>query len=97
MASKVTDSSVQEAALTYLAEHYPGLAAPQMSVLRMERAWLVESRFTSSVNPEPTIKVVLMINRYGFVEEVGGSSFSRQEAHRCLAGFQIVSGAQVEG
>lgn len=72
-------------ATVYLTERYPELEIGNVSVLKLESSWLAESLVFGDTDENAVRRVLLTINRYGFVEEIGDESVSRQSAHRCLA------------
>jgi hypothetical protein len=96
MTSRVTSGQTAgEAAWAYMAEQHPDSGARDLSVLKLEQGWLVQTvPAPDDPSPEP---VVLLVNRYGFVEEVGRSSVSRQNAHRYLSGLQGGPAAEMAG
>lgn len=79
--------SVPAAAGAFLAERYPELAGQKLVGLRLGSSWLVETEPTTPSEGSQPYKVVLMVNRHGFVEELGPVTL-RQTVHRCLAGLQ---------
>jgi hypothetical protein len=86
MASRVTTGqSAGEAAWTYLAEQHPGVPRQDLSVLKLEQGWLIQT--LADPDDPAAERLVLLVNRYGFVEEVGRNSVSRQNAHRYLSGM----------
>ena len=86
MASRVTNGQTAgEVAWAYLAEQHPGVATRDLLVLKLEHGWLIET--VPAADGDGT-KVFMVVNRYGFVEEVGLGSVTRQNAHRHLNGFR---------
>lgn len=84
MASRVsTKSTAGEVAWEYLASHHPGLEGSDLSVLELGAGWLVETIFSPEAGNYT--RVLLMINRHGFVEEIGAGPGTRQSARRGLA------------
>ena len=63
--------SVPAAASAFLAERYPELAGQKLVGLRLGSSWLVETEPTTPSEDSQPYKVVLMVNRHGFVEEIG--------------------------
>ena len=59
------------AAREFLATRYPELAGKELTTLQLGPSWLVETEPTTPGGDEQPYKVVLMVNRYGWVEEVG--------------------------
>ena len=59
--------SGKPAAFDYLAQHHPEFVGCDLSELKFEWGWLVET-VTGASGGE---KIVLLVNRHGFVEEVG--------------------------
>lgn len=96
MASRVnTEHTASEVARSYLSEQHPSLLCHQLSILKLEQSWLVQATPDPGLGSEAE-KVVMVVNRYGFVEEVGRGSVSRHNAHRHLNGFNTsVVGANV--
>jgi hypothetical protein len=72
--------SGKPAAVDYLAQHHPEFVGCDLAELKFEWGWLVET-VTSDKQAE---KVVLLVNRHGFVEEVGTGVRFRQTAQRSL-------------
>ena len=72
--------SGKPAAVDYLAQHHPEFVGCDLAELKFEWGWLVET-VTADKQPE---KVVLLVNRHGFVEEVGTDVRFRQTAQRSL-------------
>ncbi len=72
--------SGKPAATDYLAAHHPEFLGCALAELKFEWGWLVE---TVTANAEAE-KVVLLVNRHGFVEEVGADVRFRQTAQRSL-------------
>jgi hypothetical protein len=89
-----TSEDARKAASSYLARHYALGGGGEVSVLRLGERWLVQTSVAAADGEEPGARVVLIVNRYGFVEEVGRTSVSRQSVHRCLAGLQAMGGAE---
>ena len=89
---ELSEPSVLAAATAFLAERYPELVGEEMGRLRLGSGWLIETEPTTGSGEEPPSKVVLMVNRHGFEEEVGAPSTARQTVQRCLAGLQAPSG-----
>ena len=86
MASRVTTrSSAGEVAWEYLASHHPEMASTDLSVLELGGGWLVE---TVPMEGGVEDRVLLMVNRHGFVEEMGAGPGTRQSARRGLAALQ---------
>ena len=84
MASRVSTSpTAGEVAWEYLASRYPDIAASDLAVLELGGGWLVET--VLDLNAEGGGKLLLMINRHGFVEELGGGPGTRQVARRNLS------------
>ncbi|HTW09908.1 MAG TPA: hypothetical protein VME46_20565 [Acidimicrobiales bacterium] len=91
MASRVTtEQSAGEAAWEYLAAHRPEAAGLDLSVLRLENGWLVQTAAPPEARADT---VVMLVNRYGFVEEIGGV-VSRRDVHRYLSGINAGGFAQ---
>jgi hypothetical protein len=96
MASRVTtEQSAAEAVWAYLAEQRPGKARLDLSVLRLEQGWLVQT--APDVNDLGAEQFVLLVNRYGFVEAVGRNAVSRRNAQRYLTGRGPLGMAQKAG
>lgn len=94
MASVVaTGGSAQTEALGFLAEHYPALAVNDVAAIKLEAGWLVEMVAKGSEDDDLAVRIIVMVNRHGFVEEVG-NSLARQSAHRCLSGMKATSTAE---
>lgn len=92
MASRVTTGqSAGEAAWAYLAEQHPKVPRQDLSVLKLEQGWLIQT--VADPDDPGAERLVLLVNRYGFVEEVGNKSVSRQNAHRYLSGMGAVGAA----
>ena len=72
--------SAKAAAYNYLAEHHPEFVGCDLAELKFEWGWLVET-VTGDRQAE---KVVLLVNRHGFVEEGGADVRFRQTAQRSL-------------
>jgi hypothetical protein len=72
--------SGKAAATDYLAEHHPDYLGCDLAELKFEWGWLVETVMAD----KQTEKVVLLVNRHGFVEEVGANVRFRQAAQRSL-------------
>lgn len=85
--AQLSGRSVLAAASEFLAKRYPELAGKELTGLQLGPSWLVETEPTTPGGDEQPYKVVLMINRYGWVEEVGPVT-SRQAVQRCLVGLQ---------
>lgn len=68
------------AAIEYLAQHHPEFLGHDLAELKLEWGWLVET-VTGHRHAE---KVVMLVNRNGFVEEVGADMRFRQTAQRSL-------------
>jgi len=99
--------AASEAARSYLVEHHPKHALLALAVLRLEKGWLVQTVAERPAVPSagpiagdrptgdrpglPAESIVLMVNRFGFVEEVGARTVSRQSAQRCLAGARALA------
>jgi hypothetical protein len=85
---ELSEPSVLAAATAFLAERYPERVGEDLAGVRLGSGWLIETEATTASGEEPSPKVVLMVNRHGFVEEVGSAPTSRQAVQRCLAGLQ---------
>ena len=86
MASRVTTrSSAGEVAWEYLSSHHPELASTDLSVLELGGGWLVETVPTQGGAED---RVLLMVNRHGFVEEMGAGPGARQSARRGISALQ---------
>ncbi len=72
--------SGKAAAVDYLAEHHPEFVGCELAELKFEWGWLVET----VIGDKQAEKVVLLVNRHGFVEEVGADLRFRQTAQRSL-------------
>jgi hypothetical protein len=72
--------SAKAAADDYLAEHHPEFVGCDLAELKFEWGWLVET----VMGDRKAEKVVLLVNRHGFVEEVGTDVRFRQTAQRSL-------------
>jgi hypothetical protein len=81
--------SGKPAAFDYLAQHHPEFVGCDLSELKFEWGWLVET-VTGASGGE---KIVLLVNRHGFVEEVGSDVRFRQTAQRSLIDLRA-NGAQ---
>lgn len=81
----LSDVAAQDVATDYLTERYPDCELGNVSVLKLESSWLAESLLFGEGGENTVRRVLLMINRHGFVEEIGDGGVSRQSAHRCLA------------
>jgi hypothetical protein len=91
MASRVsTDLSAQSAASEYLAKRHPELAGRGLSVLKLGLGWLVEATPDDATSGDRPSRVVLMINRHGFVEEIWSGRSPRQVSPRRLAPLQAI-------
>lgn len=90
----LSDIAAQDVATNYITERYPDLEIGHVSVLKLESSWLAESLVFGDMDDNSVRRVLLMINRFGFVEEIGDEGVSRQSAHRCLAdlrtGYQTI-------
>ena len=85
MASMVSsEQSATEAALAYLADQHPSMERRELALLKLEQGWLVQAAADAGDGDHPSGRIVLLVNRHGFVEEVGRNMVSRQSAHRCL-------------
>jgi len=80
--------SGKAAAVDYLAEHHPEFVGCNLAELKFEWGWLVET-LTIDTHGE---KVVLLVNRHGFVEEVGANVRFRQAAQRSLIDLRANGG-----
>jgi hypothetical protein len=85
---ELSEPSVLAAATAFLAEQYPELAGEELAGVRLGSGWLVETEATTRGGDDQPYKVLMMVNRHGFVEEVGSAPTSRQTVQRCLAGLQ---------
>lgn len=95
MASRVqTSEQACEAASAYISQQYPASLAGELSLLRLADNWVVQTSVVPLEDDEPASMVVLVVNRHGFVEEVGRGSVARQSVHRCLAGVQAMTIAE---
>ena len=83
--------SGKPAAMDYLAQHHPEFVGCDLSELKFEWGWLVET-VTADGQAE---KVVLLVNRHGFVEEVGTGVRFRQAAQRSLIDLRANSAQPV--
>jgi hypothetical protein len=72
--------SAKAAAVDFLAHHHPEFAGSELAELKFEWGWLVETVTTD----REAEKIVLLVNRHGFVEEVGADVRFRQTAQRSL-------------
>jgi hypothetical protein len=72
--------SGKAAAAEYLAGHHPEFAGHELAELKFDWGWLVET----VVDDTRAEKVVMLVNRHGFVEEVDGTLRFRQSAQRWL-------------
>jgi hypothetical protein len=72
--------SGKPAAAEYLAEHHPEFADHELAELKLESGFLVET-VADGTQAE---KIVMLVNRHGFVEEVDGNVRFRQSAQRWL-------------
>jgi hypothetical protein len=90
MASVVTTNSTAEhAAYQYLATHHPVLMGVELAVLQLESGWLVEA-VPSDPPGTPPGRILMIVNRHGFVEEIGPATVTRQHAQRSLASVQNI-------
>ena len=88
MASGLTTTqAVEEVASTYVAKQYPTFHCSDMSVLKLGETWLVQAQLASRSPNEPAERLVLLVNRYGWVEEAGGPA-NRQSASRSFAAMR---------
>jgi hypothetical protein len=85
---QLSEPSVLAAATDFLAQRYPELVGEELAGLQLGSSWLIETEPTMGGGDEKAYKVVLMVNKHGFVEEVGSAPTSRQTVQRCLAGLQ---------
>ncbi len=69
--AQLSGKSVLAAASEFLAKRYPELWGKELTGLQLGSSWLIETEPTTPGGDEQPYKVVLMINRYGWVEEVG--------------------------
>ena len=84
-----TERSVREVAWGYLTERYPALADGDVAMIPLESGWLVETVASGAPGEGANDKVMLIVDRYGGVQEIG-SALPRQSAHRCLADLNTV-------
>ena len=89
---ELSEPSVLAAATAFLAERYPELVGEELAGLQLGSSWLVETEATTGGGLDQPYKVLMMVNRHGFVEEVGSAPTSRQTVQRCLAGLQPSNG-----
>ena len=90
MASVVpTELAAKQTAFEYLKKRHPALADSNLSVLKLEAAWLIETVPGGAGAEAQGERVLLMVNRHGFIEEIG-RVLPRQSAHRCLADLRDV-------
>ena len=71
---ELSEPSVLAAATAFLAERYPELVGEELAGVQLGSGWLIETEPTTGSGEEPSSKVVLMVNRHGFVEEVGAAA-----------------------
>jgi hypothetical protein len=83
--------SGKPAAVDYLAQHHPEFAGFDLAELKFEWGWLVETVTTD----RQAEKIVLLVNRHGFVEEVGTDVRFRQTAQRSLIDLRTNSAQPV--
>ncbi|HUB72235.1 MAG TPA: hypothetical protein VL984_17570 [Acidimicrobiales bacterium] len=87
MASGLTTTTqVDEAASKYIADTYPTLRCGELSTLKLDETWLVQANLSGG-GPDAPERLVLLVNRFGWVEEVGGQS-TRQNAQRVLVAME---------
>ena len=82
-----TDLAARQAALKYLRKRYPALATSGLTMLKLQAGWLFETVPSVPGAETSSDRVLLIVNRYGFIEEIG-QALPRQSAHRCLAGLR---------
>jgi hypothetical protein len=87
----LSEQSVLAAATAFVAERYPELVGDELAGLQLGSGWLVETEPTTRSGEDVPSKVVMMVDRHGYVEEVG-SATSRQTVQRCLAGLKSSTG-----
>jgi hypothetical protein len=83
--------SAKAAAVDFLAQHHPEFVGCDLAELKFEWGWLVET-VTADREAE---KIVLLVNRHGFVEEVGADVRFRQTAQRSLIDLRTNSAQPV--
>ena len=81
-----TTTQVDEAAWRYIANTYPMLRCGEFSTLKLDETWLVQVELSGGGEEAPE-RLVLLVNRFGWVEEVGGTS-TRQSAQRFLVAME---------
>ena len=90
MASIVqTAVTAQEVVRKYLAENHPRLAGCELSLLKLQSNWLVET-VPGPDQAQPGSRVVMMVNRFGFVDELDDFS-PRRTAQRWLGHANVLA------
>jgi cytosine/adenosine deaminase-related metal-dependent hydrolase len=84
-----TAVSAQEAVRKYLAENHPMLAGCDVSLLKLQSGWLVET-VPGADGAQPGARVVMMVNRFGVVDELDDFS-PRRTAQRWLGHANVLA------
>ena len=87
-----SEQSAGEAVWAYLAEQEPDISPLDLSVLRLESGWLVQAAHDLGAE-----RLIFLVNRHGFVEEVGSNSVSRRNAQRYLSDLGPVGAGRMVG
>ncbi len=86
-----TAASAREVVRRYLAEHHPALRDCDISLLELQSSWLVETVPSGDeARSQPESRVVMMINRFGFVDELEDFS-PRRAAQRWLGNPNVLA------
>ena len=89
----VSDISAEDVAFSYIAEHYPALDIDHISALKLGSNWLVSVEVSGGADGDPQDRVVMVVNRHGFVDEAASPAVTRHNVHRCLADLRDANGA----
>lgn len=87
MSSRVfSNESAKQIADQYVSQKYGPDEQPELSVLRLKSTWLVECHLASG--PSRARKVLMMVNRHGFVEELSTKRPPTTNESPLLAGLR---------
>gem|GEM_PF-4856272 len=92
-----TLNGAKEAALAYLAERYPALQWGDLTTLRLNGGWLVETVGLPCDDDEFVperaslqVRALLLVSSRGTVDEVEAGNLARRAAYRGLAAVQTL-------
>lgn len=80
----LTGTSAEEVASAYMSERYPELEVTGTGSLELEPGWLVEVLVRRAGTDSPPARSLLMVNRFGWVEELGAAASQRRKAKGLL-------------